>query len=357
MYSRCVAAIAAASLMAGCAIHPVPEDVTGVPTQGIVKQIRCETRDAVRAVVLRVIDRMAANGDQRAQDISSLFHADPEQMNTFSPDASFSRPGDIHVREVFDLIYSAAIAYNFDLTMSEDNNLTTGVSLLGLGQTTFNLGITGDANRTRKNEREFTITDKLGYLLTTLNTPQYDQQYCDGHITVAPNYIYPIVGRIGVYNTVYTFFQLSFFDGLAPDPGKKAGDGTTPAMADILTFTTAVDLIATPKVTFAQVKTGFNIADASATGTARRTDVHQVTLALALDPKSTAPLTSLRGYVFSSERSSGSPGRRIASGRGEGQSQVVVLNRITASATSRAAQLALIKIDQLKSRELQLIPQ
>lgn len=33
-------------VLAGCAIHPLPDDVTGVTTAQIVQQIRCETRDA-----------------------------------------------------------------------------------------------------------------------------------------------------------------------------------------------------------------------------------------------------------------------------------------------------------------------
>jgi hypothetical protein len=351
MYIRRFAAIAAASLFAGCSIHPVPEDVTGVTTAGIVKQIRCEARDAARAIVLREIDRLAANDDPIAQDLASRFHNDLESMNTFNPDRSFTGPRYVRVRQVFDIIYSAAIAYNFDLTMTEDNNVGSTVNFLGPWQATFTLGIQGDANRTRQNERTFTITDKFKDLLTTLNTPQYGVQYCDGHVTVGPNYIYPIVGRIGVYNTAYTFFQLSFFDNLAPGKDKPG----PAALADILTFTTMVDLIATPKVVFAPSKSGFQITDASLTGTARRKDVHQVTLGLAVDPKSAAALASLRAYIFSSERSSGVSGTRVVPGR-VGGSHVLVLRRVTASASSPAEQIAVAMIDQLKSRELQLIP-
>ena len=39
-----VAAIALSFLGAGCAIHPLPQDVTGVDTYHIVRQIRCEAR-------------------------------------------------------------------------------------------------------------------------------------------------------------------------------------------------------------------------------------------------------------------------------------------------------------------------
>ena len=38
--------------LAACAIHPVPEDVTGVSTYQIVRQIRCEARDVVKKTVI-----------------------------------------------------------------------------------------------------------------------------------------------------------------------------------------------------------------------------------------------------------------------------------------------------------------
>jgi hypothetical protein len=66
MYVRCFAAIAAVSLFAGCAIHPEPENVTGVDTADIVKQIRCETRDAARKIILRELERLATNGNNRS---------------------------------------------------------------------------------------------------------------------------------------------------------------------------------------------------------------------------------------------------------------------------------------------------
>ncbi len=347
--------------MAGCSIHPVPEDVTGVTTAGIVKQIRCETRDAVRDIVLRELYRLAAakDPDPIAQDLYSRFQANKELMDNFNPNVSFAASKYVLVRETFDVILSSAIAYNFDLTMSEDNNLNTAaLNLLGPWTSTFTLGLTGNANRQRKNERTFTITDRFGYLLTTLNTTRDGVHYCDGHIALGPSYVYPIIGRIGVYNTVYTFFQLSFFDGLAADVTKKAGGGSTPAMADVLTFNTAVDFSVAPKIVFSPIKgfNGFQVTDASGTSLARRTDVHQVTLAVALDSKNEPLLTSLRGFVFSGERGLTGAGSR-ASARGGRDGQVLILNRVTASTTSRASQIAVQMIDQLKSRELQLVPQ
>jgi hypothetical protein len=354
LYQRSLAVLTAASLLAGCAIHPVPEDVTGLDTADIVKQIRCETRDAARKTIKKVLAGMATDGNSAiARDLLIEFEANPNTMVGFDARRSFPDPAHVQVRNVFDVIYSAGVAYTFDLTMSEDNNLGSTANFLGPWLNKFTLGLTGDANRMRENERTFTITDKIGFLLRELNTPKPDgKQYCDGHIALGPNYIYPIAGRIGVDNTVYTFFQLSFFDGLAANKADPGGAGA-PAMADKLTFTTMVDFIATPTVVFAPVPKSFQVTDATATGTLRRTDAHQVSVGLALDPKGKgiAALSSLRGFVFSGANLGGVrvPG---ASKPGGG---VLVANRVIATTTSPAEQLAVLAIDQLKSRELQLI--
>lgn len=352
MCVRRFAAVAAVSLLSACAIHPVPEDVTGLDTADIVKQIRCETRDAVRGVILRYLRRLATDGNNRiAQDLLTKFEAEPDSMADFDPQRSFRESEYSQIRNVLDVIYSAGVAYTFDLTMSEDNNLGASANFLGPWAAKFTLGLMGDANRTRENERTFTITDKVSFLLRELNTPK-PQRYCDGHIALGPNYIYPIAGRIGVDNTVYTFFQLSFFDGLAANKANP-GAGGAPAVADKLTFMTMVDFIANPKVVFAPAAKGFQVTDASATGTLRRKDAHQVTVGLALDPKDKgiAALSSLRGFVFSG---AGLGGPRVTIGS-RGGGGVLMLNRVIASTTSPAEQLAVLAIDQLKSRELQLI--
>jgi len=354
MYLRCLAAFAAASLMGGCAIHPLPEDVTGLDTASIVKQIRCETRDAARKIILDELKLMATRRDDPiAQNLLALYADDEDRMVDFDPNRLF--PGTFYsqARNVFNMIYSGAVAYTFELTMNETNNLGSTVNLLGAWQATFGMGLTGNADRMRQNVRTFTITDKFGFLLRDLNSPRSSgQRYCDGHIALGPNYIYPIAGKIGMYKTVYDFFTLSVFENLAPKDA-KAGLAGAPTMAENLTFTTQFDLLATPKVTFVQVMSGFQVTDASVTGNLVRRDVHQVTVGLALEPSGVVALSSLRGFVFSGL--GGGTGPQVTLGRPG--VQTLVLNRITATATSRAEQLALLAIDQFKSRELTLRPQ
>jgi hypothetical protein len=349
MYMRGLAVLAAASLIGGCAIHPVPEDVTGVETADIVKQIRCETRDAARKVIIRFLTGLANDGNSAiARDLLVDFEANPDSMVGFDARVSFPDAAHAQIRNVFDVIYGAGVAYTFDLTMTEDNNLKATAGFLGPWANKLTLGLTADANRTRQNQRTFTITDKIGFLLKELNTPRHGKQYCDGHIAFGPNYVYPIAGRVGIYNTAYTFFQLSFFDGLATNK-----DGGAPVMADKLTFTTTIDIMATPTVTFAQVPKRFQVTDASGTGLLKRTDIHQVSVGLALDPKGKeiAALTSLRGFVFQGAALEGPRSATALRSRGG----ILVANRVIATTTSPAEQLAVLAIDQLKSRELQLV--
>src|SRR5262245_15017459 len=128
MRTPCLAAVVAVSLMAGCAIHPVPEQVTGVSTSDIVKQIRCETRDGARKIILDVLKRTAAQGDSYAQALVDRYvenedrmsELDPNRLERVLPDESLK-----HVRDIIKLIYTGAVAYAFELTMTETNNISS----------------------------------------------------------------------------------------------------------------------------------------------------------------------------------------------------------------------------------------
>jgi hypothetical protein len=53
--------------LSACAIHPLPEDFSGVTTDQIVRQIRCETRQAAKDLVLDEI-RLLANETKEASE-------------------------------------------------------------------------------------------------------------------------------------------------------------------------------------------------------------------------------------------------------------------------------------------------
>jgi hypothetical protein len=358
VFSRLLAASAAAFLLSNCSIHPVLEDVTGVNTYHIARQIRCETREAAAKFLLRELRRLGTDhedqpADPIAQRLVQDYDAKPELISTFTPEV-FSGPKYEQVRNFYRVIYSTAIAYNFDLTMSEQNDLGTTINLLGPWARRFTLGVTGDFNRGRSNERSFTVTDTFSVLLMNLNTPVRGRRYCDGQIVQA-NYVYPIAGHIGVDELVMTFYELVYLGGLSVKDGGPGAIGP-PTIADKLTFTTTLDGSLAPKVIFTPVGSGFQLTDASLTGMATRMDTHKVTVGLAIDEKALGSLGSLRGYLFSRERGAPAPvvssPSRPTNVRASG---LFVGSTLTAQARTSAEELAAKAVDQLKSRELQLI--
>ena len=352
MCKRLLASICVLLLVSGCAIHPVPEDVTGVDTYHIVRQIRCETRKAVIDFLMRQLRRQAElQGDPIAQKLLLKYESEPAAINAFNP-GLFPGPDYVQYRHFYNLIYSAAIAYTFDLTMTEQNDLGTNLNFLGPWKSKFTLNVTGNADRQRSNRRTFTITDTFQFLLANLNrADETGVLYCDGQIAQA-NYIYPIAGDIGVYKTVKSFFELVVLGGLSAKGAAPGADGA-PTMVDDLKFTTTVDLSGMPKVVFTPIGTGFQPLDASLTGLARRMDIHEVTVGLAVLPSGVVDAGPLRGFLF--------PGPGIAgrasglADRAMGAGSLFVGNRVTGKGRTPAERLAVNAVDQVKSQQIQLI--
>ena len=337
--------VAAALLSSGCSIHPVPADVTGVDTKDIVKQIRCETREALADEIKAQLKKWAAAGSPEAETLSRRYESDPAAIEDFHP-GLFPGPSYVQVRSFIKLFADSAIAYNFDLTMTENNDLTADVNLLKpLTTPRFTLGISAGALRKRTNQRTFTITDTFGYLVARLNRKnRYGERYCDGKI-VRENYVYPIAGRIGVDKTVTTFLELTVFGSLGGEEGKGP-----PTMADMLTFTTAISVSASPKIEFTPVTNNFQLANAALTASADRNDKHEVTIGLAIAGGGLGELDSFRSFAFSPGRGGG----RTAAGR-PGGSELFQGERVTGGRTP-SERLAVLAVDQLKRSQIQLIP-
>jgi len=342
------AALAATFFVAGCAIHPLPEDVTGVDTYHIVRRIRCEARETIRHEVLRWLNKMASFGDPLAQKIASQYESNPELISTFHYDL-FQGKEYVKVRSVAKLFYDTGIAYNFDLKMTENNDLSAELSFLKpLTEPAFTLGVNASTKRQRSNNRTFTVTDTFSYLLTKLNTDVRGYRYCDGQI-VGPNYVYPIAGRIGIDKMVHDFVELTLFANLV-EPKAASGGVGAPTMVDELTFTTTFGGSLDPVVVFTPATSAFQLTRASLTAGADRSDVHQVSVGLAIATSGMAELESARSFLFSSERGAGAPNRGLTA------APVVVGRRITGSGRTPSEILAVIAVDQFKSRQLQLIP-
>lgn len=294
MYWRLVLCIVGVSVVTGaCAIRPVPEDVTGVPTYTIVRQIRCETR---RSIVDSAIGWLTAEHNEDRVDPASraigFEFANGRPVHELRPELFKGR-----VRDIVALFYETGVAYNFELEMTETNNLGTEVNLLKpFNSSKFTLGIKGAADRHRKNNRTFTITDTFGGLARLPDT------YCDGgsiqenyNFVARENYIYPITGKIGVNHMVQDFINLTLFANLG---GKKDKPDGPPTLVDALEFETTISGTAAPKVAFTPVGNALSVTDAALTGTLIRKDLHKVTMALAIAGKGVRRVGPVRTELF-----------------------------------------------------------
>jgi hypothetical protein len=381
--------LAASFLASGCSIHPLPQDVTGVTTYHIVRQIRCEARETIKSYVIQYVDELAAAYPtiKLFGGLASRYQNDPAAISSFSPNL-FKGAGLSQVYSTVKIFYDAGIAYNFELTMTEDNNLSTELDFIRpIVNPKFALTLNGGASRKRTNDRTFTTSDTFGGLL------KLPEEYCRRFV-VGPNYIYPMVGHIGISAVMSDFINLTLFGNLAAakatasaNPGTaaagsnssiasasgdpadayaranppKAAGGTKagaakvapnpPTLADKLTFTTSITGSINPVATFTPLGRNFQVSGASLTGLADRVDMHQVTVALAINPTDITDLGSLRQYLFSPARVATAYGRMAASI----STSVVVGNRVIGGGTP-SEQLALIAVDQFKSREIEIIP-
>ncbi|MCA0032651.1 hypothetical protein [Mesorhizobium sp. B263B2A] len=284
-------------VLTACGIHPLPDDVTGLSTYNIVRQIRCETRQAVIDSLFTYLtseaNHDAGKVDDRSRQIGlsfqQLYNTNPQTIRQFKPDAlsGFSKV-------VIGLLWSTGIAYNFDLNMVIVNNVDPSMKILRtLPQSGFSLGLQGSFDRQRGNERSFTVTDNFGNLIN-----KTDARYCKDKIVEA-NVVYPIAGKVGMERAVDDFLVLALFGNLA---GSDSKDVTAvkgpPTMVDQLEFKTTVSGTVNPSVTFSPGGPDFHISEAALGVTNSRTDTHKLTVGLYLDTSGVKQIEKARADIF-----------------------------------------------------------
>jgi hypothetical protein len=99
---------------------------------------------------------------------------------------------------------------------------------------------------------------------------------------------------------------------------------------------------------FAPVTPNFRIVSAELNAFAGRTDIHKVTVGVAIATSAQADLGPIRDYLFSR-------GRATSAGTAAGGSGLIIGARVIGGGTP-SERLAVIAVDQVKSREIQLLP-
>jgi hypothetical protein len=287
------AALGIGLAVAGCAIHPLPEDVSGTPTYIIVRQIRCETRQAIIENVLGWLTSEQNQIEGKVDPVSrqtGIEFRNGRPMREFTPSLFKDSVG-----QIVATFYDTGVAYTFDLDMSEVNKLDPQINLSDIfPHFKFTIGISGGFYRTRENERLFTVTDSFSNLINLPENHCNDQVYRRNYV-VPENYIYPISGKIGVKRMIQDFIELTLFGGLG---GPKDNMKGPPTLVDQLSFTTEISGSIKPTITFSPTGNGLRVTDGSLTASTDRKDLHKVTIGLAIAGQGINLVGQLRNALF-----------------------------------------------------------
>lgn len=274
-----------ASIGAGCATHPLPQDTTRRNTFQIVERLRCEARDAVIAALVKELRYRATKveGSKRQQLLTLAKRIDDPNEPTFIVDfvddyeskyQSLLPPRTQHLIERYRKS-TIAMDFDFDITENDDNTIDVGFrdpSPMKL----FTLGLAGGHKKRRQGERAFQVTFVFDALLRGKDEDAKDGRelamQCAGENIKVPNFVYPIAGSIGLKETIQTFLDVA--DGVGYSNAKD--------FMDTLTFTTELYGNGDPKLMITSASKSFHIDGVSGTNKASRVDMHKVVVALAL---------------------------------------------------------------------------
>lgn len=223
----CVVGIVLAASVGGCSIYPLPEDAMSFNSDKIAAVIRCQTRDAIRQVVIRNIEAAGSPilyDRMNKEQLLDWLQSNPEswrqlKWERFTPE----------LRNPFLFYKDTSISYDFTIDTTEQN--TTGLNVTLLRQFTGStnaIGLGAKNDRTREVSRHFRTFDTFDSLARLMRTDACENS------PQAPNYLFPAAGLLRINSLVDSFLLANQWENLAG----KDQDYTTASMSDTLTFTT-----------------------------------------------------------------------------------------------------------------------
>jgi len=241
----CIAPAVALS-MAGCSMHPLPDNAPfnfpRASTFDVVHQVRCEAKAGLDPL---------RRGRNRA-----------------------------HVEKI---IAATSIGYDFRFVMTEQNDLNGGaltLKRLSSPPSKVEINVTGEATRSRQNERNFRIVEGLADVANMKDADCSD--------AARANLAYPISGRLRVDEVVRTYLRLERISDLDDDETIDVGaDGNSRAgvFSETLLFKTHLSVGARPTLTLNAVVGRYRVTRAALGGAvASRTDDHSLIIAFAQAP-------------------------------------------------------------------------
>jgi hypothetical protein len=298
-------------LLGGCAIAPVTDDVAHVSASVIARQVRCEARQAVINALLGYLADPTNNMNKKKLDDYSYnigvqlrddYNRDPNAIRRFDPSQVTG-----FANTLTKLLYDTGIAYYYDLTGLETNNIDPAADFIRPIplSSLVTLGLTTKFDRQRQNEWTFTITDKFGDLVQ-----KTDESYCANYTVTTANYVYPITGKVGLSKLIKEFTLMSLFENLdAVNKDVATVKSGPPSIVQQLQFTTEFDGGASPKIVFAPKGTPFQASDATIPMLISRKDTHQLIVGLYLDKGEAKLLGGVRTTIYAGSLITASGGR------------------------------------------------
>jgi hypothetical protein len=322
-------AVLAAATLTGCSVHPIPDDVSPIPTEEIVRSARCEMR-------LGVFDQIAAQLEAynvpNVKDVVSDVERYAEKATTvgqdiLAKDADFriltqklrtEIPPALQVK--FSAYATAAIVYDFTFNITEDNNFdaSADLQLPFVSPRLFDLSGSAFLHKTRVGNRKFKASETFATLLAQRSLCNRNNKEFKPR---DENLIYPITGSIGLRKLVKTFVAIADQNG-----GKDS-------FVDTLTFTTTISGSVTPTLTLNAVPHSFRLVHASATILADRTDMHQIIVSLAFPQVKLVDLAVCTACVTDTTTApAGGGSTTLAQGKQKAASNVTVTTGTPATA-------------------------
>ena len=268
------AVLGCAFVLGACSIHPLPDDVTRRSTFQIVQKIRCEARDAITDISIRVL---RSSDYPPTQALAEKVAAGELKVTDLFENAQYRKDLDPRTRGYFDVFVLSVVAFDFNFDIVESNDTQGSANFLKpLGfPSLVSLGVGANSRLDRENQRQFQIGDTFLELYELLS-----REECSALGVSVGNLVYPIIGKIGLEEVFETFIKLNSrsLDSSAPRAAGAADD--VRKFIDTLTFTTTVGSSANPKIVLNPLSppNRFALADAGVAMAVTRKDIHKVAI-------------------------------------------------------------------------------
>jgi hypothetical protein len=208
--ARMLAAVVAAGLT-GCSIHPLPDDVSPIPTENIVAAARCEMRLglAKKVRVWFFEDIKLPKDDPLLNPFLAGDNLD-KIIRKYSLDAEDWKNT---------MAVSVAFEWMFDISETNQVDGDVGFRLPFINPTgTLDVGASGKVNTIRRGVRTFKNQETFGNMLTKdWKEICNDRDNSGDEMPIQPipqpkRWLYPITGSIGLERVVKTFLSIASWE-------------------------------------------------------------------------------------------------------------------------------------------------